>query len=437
MRTARIIIGSLLWLALALGFWAQARGFQSDGDTAEAARLLMQYSFARPQQVTLEMQQPVWTAPGNPIFMAAADGTIHRVGEIHRIDRTRGTPGRRHAWALEATAIIYPDGPLVGEDARLRFYHADGSLEWIIETLLPPRKREALVASFNEAIQDHRHEIFASLEPLIQRSVADAFLLFQHQIGPFLERHSDELDLLGADLRADIIDRRLAPAAREHLWPVVQREAEPLLEKLMGEIGQRIPWWRIGRMAVQDVFGGERVQREVRRFIEEEVSDVVEAHSDDIQQAMQKVITDVADDPDVQKTLRQSMQRIIEDERLNALIMQLVQELVIDNPTLHSILEAHWTGEEAAKAFRLAGERLEPVLAEMGHAIVADNDRIAPEFAYVLRAGLLRMDTRWYMLEQPARDVAAERPQRRVTISVYRGERPDHVPAVTPREPAP
>ncbi len=434
MRTARIIIGSLLWLALALGLWTQARGFQPGSDTSQAARLLMQYSFTRPQQIRLEMQQPVWTAPGNPIFMANRDGNVRRIGEIYRIDRTRGTPGRQYAWALEATAIIYPDAPPVDQGARLHFYHADGSLEWIIETLLPPRKREALAAAFNEAIQDHRHEIFASLEPVIQRSVADAFLLFQHQIGPFLERHSDELDLVGADLRADIIEQRLAPAAREHLWPVVQREAEPLLEKLMREIGERIPWWRIGRMAVQDVFGGERVQREVRRFIEEEVSEVVEDHGDDIQQAMQKVIEDVANDPDVQRTLRQSMQRIIEDERLNALMMQLVQELVIDNPALHSIMEAHWTGDEAVEAFRLAGERLEPVLAEMGHAIVADNDHIAPEFSYVLRAGLLRMDTRWYMLEQ---DVAVERPQRRITIPVYRGERPDHVPAVTPREPAP
>ncbi len=431
MRTVRIILGLLIWLAAVGGLWHYAHGLDAEADVARAGRLLSQYAFEHHPRIKLKMDRAVWTAPGNPIFMKNDDGTLRQIGQIETLDRTLGQRGRRYAWAVEATAMLYPGTPAIPHSAEVTYYSSDCSLEWIAQTMLPPHKRRQLAEMISEAIAEHRDEIIAALEPIIWRSVADAFTLFQQQIGPFLAEQTEQLDALAAELRADILDQRLAPVARDRVWPILMREAEPLLEKMVRETADRIPWWRLGRMTVQDVFGGRRVEREVRRFIAEEVTDVIESHSDEIEAAIQKVINEVAEDADVRQALHDSMQRLIEDHRLNALLSRMVRELVIDNPDLHAILERHWTSDEAYEAFRLAGERFEPVLADMGRLLVADNDQIAPEFSHVIRAGLLGMDQRWYLIELP--ETVADQPDTDPSppLPVRRGQFPPAVPFTT------
>jgi hypothetical protein len=88
------------------------------------------------------------------------------------------------------------------------------------------------------------------------------------------------------------------------------------------------------------------------------------------------------------------------DPQLRQLVWTIIQEVVMDNPRLHEVLQRHWQSPEAQAAFELAADRFEPTAIRISHLLFGDpHSGITPEFARVLRHEVLGKDRRWLVLQ--------------------------------------
>jgi hypothetical protein len=73
-----------------------------------------------------------------------------------------------------------------------------------------------------------------------------------------------------------------------------------------------------------------------------------------------------------------------------------LREAIADNPQLHQVWREVWSSDEAKQAIDLAGQRLEPVVRQIGDDLFGTREEgINPDFARVLRNQILGKDRRW------------------------------------------
>ena len=97
--------------------------------------------------------------------------------------------------------------------------------------------------------------------------------------------------------------------------------------------------------------------------------------------------------------LKKHFKQVAEDHELHRLIWSIVRKAVIDNETLRAELDAFMKTQETRLALRTAGDRMEPVVREIGDMIFGSRETgITPEFSRILRAQILTKDRRWFVM---------------------------------------
>ena len=73
-----------------------------------------------------------------------------------------------------------------------------------------------------------------------------------------------------------------------------------------------------------------------------------------------------------------------------------MKETLVDNERLRQVWSEVWTSDEAKRALDMAGDRLEPVIRQIGDDLFGTREGgIDPNFARVLRSQVLGKDRRW------------------------------------------
>ena len=416
MRILRIAIGIALWFALAAFLWVRLAGTPEGEMVNRIAPVLYRFAAGERREAEVKLEEPRVLAAGDPIFVIDGDGVSRQIGEVRRVVAHEGESVER------ADVLFYAGSPDLHGDARLIYYETPGSMEWVLKTMLPPDKREAVMREMSEAFAAHQDEILAALQPVAEASFREGFAVVEEDLAASLKRHKPELEKLGGKYQREIVEREIVPLVRQEIWPIVRRHAEPTAEEIGLEIWQRASLWRFGwRYAYDQSPLPERhlVEREWDRFVERDVAPVLEAHTDDFIRVQQSILSDVAKNPRVQSTVRRSLARVFDDPELQRVVWEIIRETIIDNPRLQEVLRKHWTGPEARAAFSLAAERLEPSAVRIGELLFGTRDGgITPEFARVLRNQVLGKDKRWLVLETG--DTAALRARTRRTVLACR-----------------
>jgi hypothetical protein len=141
-------------------------------------------------------------------------------------------------------------------------------------------------------------------------------------------------------------------------------------------------------------------------------------------------LTRIANDPEVQAVVADSVQRIGEDDQVRELAIGVLRRVLIHNDRLNEVLLNIWNSPEAKQAIRLTNQRLEFAITSIGVELFGDpHVAITPEFSRVLRYKVLRKDYHWFWVERghpldakPADSIA-------VVIGDARTENPFHIPA--------
>ena len=327
----------------------------------------------------------------DPIFLDTGGGDVHQVGHVLSLEKSDGKNIVHYAW--------YGDVP--ANECQLFQHHASGSLEEVVQILLPPEKRLKIKQRLAVAMSSHGEDLSRAFVPLIRDSLKRSMPVIEEELRKSVAAHRDEIDELAAEWKDEIISGRLIPLARREILPIVREHGQPPAEAIGREIWDRASLWRFGWRAVYDktpLPQKNLVQEEWKRFVKDEAVPIIEAHMDDIVVAIQRTISDIASNKTVRRELIDVAEELGSDPQAQALVRSILKETLIENERLRNVWGEVWTSDEARAAMDMAGDRLEPIVRKIGDDVFGSQEEgIDPNFARVLRTQILGKDRRWIM----------------------------------------
>ncbi len=216
------------------------------------------------------------------------------------------------------------------------------------------------------------------------------------------------------------------------MLPIIRKHGEPVAREVGEELWQRASVWSFGWRIVYDkspLPQKDLTNQEWTRFVNEEAIPVFEAHADEIAAAVRQSITEIANDPEVRKELAEAADVMASDPESQKLLRTILQESLVENQELHGVWREAWTSAEATRALEAAGNRIEPLVREIGDELLGTPDGgIEPGFARLLRNQILRKDQRWLVARSSARTSSSSA---NATIQLARESMPFPLPAFT------
>jgi len=381
------IVGVCFWIVALIGgaLWAFVRTAPS---RAASQPGLVEFLFGSHHEISAI--DPTGTLRADdPVFLRGSSGQWHQVG--HVAERA-GQPG------ATIELVWYSDHFDPGQVALVR-HENDGSLQSVLALMLPEEKRQQIQRRLSFAFEKHGEELTAAIMPLVDQSLRKSLPLIETELRQSLTRHEDDVEALLKHWNQTLVDRHLVPLARRELLPIVRQHGEPVANDIGRELWNRVSLWSFGWRAVYDrtpLPSQNLVEQEWLRFVEEEAVPVVDKHMDEIVAALQRVVRDVAADSTVRDKMASAADELADDPQTRKLATALLRDSLVENQALYDLWRGVWSSDEAREALSWAGQRLEPVVREIGETLFGSRrGGIDPAFARVLRNQVLGKDRRW------------------------------------------
>jgi hypothetical protein len=437
-------IGGLIWLAglLAIGggLMAVAAKWNGRGGRAQS---LVRFLIGRDTMVR-RVAQANTVRVGAPVFYQDTDQQWRQVGQVTStgpiasngplasIGPATDTANAGHGDA--SVTIRWYDPQLDPASFRMVAYQHRGTVAETVQVMFPKEKREAIAGMVEQSLSRHRDVLAERFLPLIEQSVRQSLPVIETEILASLRRHADEVDALGERWKDELFRQRLVPLAREQVLPIAQSHAEPVLREIGRELWDRASLWSFTWRAVYDKTPLPRrdlMREEWERFVREEAVPVIEAHADEIADALQQTIADVAKNREIRDEFGEALAAVADDPQTRRLLGVLLKETLVDNDAVRQVWIDVWTGDDARAAFESTGPLIEPLVRRLGEEIIGSPQRgIDPGFARVLRSQILGKDRQWLVavgpMDEPTdRVLTGSGPPIYPLLSVVGGEPPE------------
>lgn len=428
-RRTRTIIGLCVWGILSLlGGWALIRDFSNvDRGTAEQ---VSQFVLGRRHTIQLKFPTPQILSVSESIFERRGD-KYFRVGEIVETQHLF-SDGIDTGWTTAATAEIYSSAaPIRGTD-RLTYIPANESMSWVISSMLTGERRARINQLLQDAYFEHHREITDHFRPIIEQSLQEASVIIWEDLQRVAPEYDDRWRQVGDRYRADLVDGRLVPLLRNEIWPIIVHESQPLVNQIGEQIWSRASIWRFGWRAMYDMLPltqRDLAQQEFERFVQSDAIPVLEANLSRILQLQQEIFQKIVQNPKVQSEISASLKHVLQDQEAQAIVIDMLQRVVVNNPRLNNVLVDIWNSPRAKQVIELANDRMEYTIASIGEELFGNpRTAITPEFSRVLRFKVLHKDCQWLLLERGPED-GAMLESIDVQVGLELIENPFHVPA--------
>ncbi|MEZ6094822.1 MAG: hypothetical protein R3C03_11410 [Pirellulaceae bacterium] len=346
---------------------------------------------------------------------------------------------RVSAIAEVVTAEIYSTVPrLYQENARVDFYETSKSLEWVVETMLPPEKRRQISTLILESLEEHREELWRELQPVLANVLHESQVILQDELKTAISKRRAEFERIAGSYQTEFIEKQLLPVVETEVWPIVREETGPLVEVVGEEIWSEASVWRLAWRYIYDVSPlpqRDLTRKEFERFVDDKAIPILRSHVPEFLKTQRRVIDRVADNEKLQAVFRSGLAQLSNDEEVRRLLGEVFQEVFVDNSRLREAWLNAWKGDEMQAVMVRANEKLGPTITQIGESLFGNpTTEITPEFSEVLRSRVLFKDDRWFLLRIDS-TVSANSPANEFVVrpGTERVERPFHIPA-TPRK---
>ncbi|WP_218933524.1 hypothetical protein [Rubripirellula lacrimiformis] len=387
--------GTLFWAAvLAMAGW----GLKSDqGSSSAPIAKTMAMHWLGAQDHVIAADPTGQLKVHDPVFYQDAEGGWSQIGYVES-DSVAGDTGTS-ADSAATVAIAWNSRDIPPSACRLELYRSSGRLEDVIAVMLPDQQRQKMIDRIKVAMAQHGDQLTAAYLPLVQRSLQASLPVIEDEFRLSVGRHRDEVDSLLGRWNDQVLEDRLIPMARREILPIVRKHGEPQAEAIGRELWDKASLWRFGWRAVYDrspLPKKDLLQEEWDRFVQEQAVPVFESHMDEIADAVQQIVIDVAGNPNIRSELSEVAGQIAADPETRDLVRTILKETFVENQQLRMVWTEIWTGDEARSAFDLTSDRLEPVARQIGDDLFGTREGgINPNFARVLRNQILGKDRRW------------------------------------------
>ena len=421
----RFITGMLIWIGLIAGGVVFFR--QSTTASPVAARQIIAYLGA--QKRTLEIIAPseVVLGIGDPVFLETSSGQIEPIGMISELDfpREDSQPPVKLAWVNRATVEFLSGLPPLTKEAHVEYHTTSASLGWIGKTMLSPAKRKELRELIVNAYAIHQDELLQTFQPLIRQTIADSAKIIRDEVSLEIANHQEQIQSISRRYQSEVLEKDILPILEEEIWPIIQEESQPLVQLIGMEIWREVSVWRFGWRYLYDVAplpDKNLASKEFDRFLERKAIPILKTHLPDAIELQKVLLTKISKNEKLKQTLTDAGRKLFNDDEVKALVRKIFKNAIVDNQKLKQSIETTWRSDSALAAMRIANDRLEPTVTEIGRALFGSPvTGITPEFARVLRNRVLHKDERWLILrsmpgtDQPRNDGAAALPLRMST----------------------
>jgi len=391
------ILGVSFWaLLLITGAGLGASLWRSGGDDAsqlrESATEIARF-VTRQSTETRRLDPLGRLRRGDPVFLAEAGGGFHQAGVV---TGTLASASQTDASRIE---IDWYDAAVAPDACQMFQHHSSGRLSEVVQTLMPPEKRQRIQRRIAAAMAAHGEELAGQLAPLVEESLRESLPVIEAGFRESLARHRGELDDAAERFHRELVQQRLIPMAKQEILPIVKEHGQPPAEAIGREIWDRASLFRFGWRAIYDKSPLPRrdlLREEWKRFVDEDAVPILESHMDEIVLAIERSLRDIAANEAVREELASVAKDIAVDPQSRQLLQTILKETFVDNQRLRDVWKRVWTSAKAEQALAVTNARIEPIVRQIGDEIFgSEDDGIDPNFARVLRSQILRKDRRW------------------------------------------
>ncbi|KAA1261706.1 hypothetical protein LF1_42610 [Rubripirellula obstinata] len=384
-RSTNFYVGLAGWAIASVGaVIGLSRG--SDLSLAEFAQTTVQTLFDPAVNVEIKDESSRLRV-GDPVFLQTSFDHWTQVGSVQKLGSEPGSISL--AW--------YDDQAASGFDFSSHFQ--SGRLDEVIQTMLPAQQRDRISAKVSLLMKQHGEEMAESILPLLKTSLRQSMPVIELAIQESAARHRGEIDDLANRWNEEVVRETLIPLAREEILPIVRKHAQPVVEDMGRELWDRASLWRFGWRAVYDkspLPKQDLVQDEWDRFVQEEALPVLESHTDELVDTVQKTVQGIARNSRVRSELGNVASELSSDPAAKQLLATILRETLIDNDSLRDVWQSVWTSDEAKQILDRVGDRVEPMVREIGDELFGTPETgINANFARVLRQQILGKDRRF------------------------------------------
>ncbi|MFG0290439.1 MAG: hypothetical protein ACF8CQ_19830 [Rhodopirellula sp. JB044] len=334
----------------------------------------------------------------------------HSVSDWHEVGYVTSVRIQKGAANQITVSMFDPDA--WSDTATFTVHRNSGRMEDVLATLMPREKRAELQQRLKRAFELHAESIAKEIMPLIVESTRATVPIVESAMVESVERHRDEIDALVSRYREEIVRERIVPLVREEVLPIVRAHGQEPAESIGREVWNRASLWRFGWRAIYDkspLPERELVVEEWRRFVDEEVVPIVEDHLDEIAVAVENMIRDLAANDKLRSEIADVANTIASDPEAQRLLRTVLREAIVDNERIREAWSEIWTSADAQARLRRAGQRIEPLLRELGDELMGTREAgIEPGFARVLRNQILSKDRTWITITPGGGDMTGE-----------------------------
>ncbi|MCA9519449.1 MAG: hypothetical protein KC609_00685, partial [Myxococcales bacterium] len=276
------------------------------------------------------------------------------------------------------------------------------TVRWAAAHLFGAERRKRARALFDEYWREVRDDVQGALWPIVNRLTKELVPIVMRSLDHELRRRQARFEaLLGPHRRK--LEAELGPLFRQRVLPVIEREAAPVVTRIVNKLIDRFPTGKAGWSFIKDKLPWGRddhLKRLLQAFIQKEVEPTLRAHRDEFIAVSRRIAKKLGDDQILRRWVAKLGTRLLDDRGLRALVESLVLDATVRNPALRASV-ARILGDP--QLLQLA-ERLlrgfEPTLKRLLALFLLDStgQALDPHVAMLLRSRLLQKDRLWIRL---------------------------------------
>lgn len=402
MKKRHLIIGVTFWVAAVAVGWTVLRSELEAQSSSLSALSSDVQRWASGQHTSFEGTSTdlFQVALGDPIFAEQEDGSFLQVGlvtDLHiAYSKKPAISNNVQVQIYDAALAEYSDGFM------LEYHTTPTSLDWVVKMMIPRERQKEIAALIAKEWAVHQKEVMSQLRPVVQDGLRTAMKAVEAELPGILKAHSEDFRALGERYETDILKAEIIPLVREEILPIIEDEAVPVATEVGKALWNRVSLWAFTWRYLYDktpISKKDSVKEEFQRFIDEEALPELRSRTDQFIDVTEAIVKRSMENPRVKAAMKKNFKQVAEDPELHQLVWKIVRQAVVDNETLRRELDFHMKRHETKSAMKIAGDRLEPVVREIGDMIFGSREKgITPEFSRILRAQILTKDRRWFVM---------------------------------------
>ncbi len=406
-RTQRILVGGLIWAGALAGVVAVARAHGPD--VSQPAGRIGRWMLRPARTVEARLDGPL--AVGDPVLderrrpIGRVVGLLGPDGRALTATWHATAAGVTSSTAFDVTIAFDPEVDVPADPRLVSHAVARNDGRWILRTLLPEPKRQALFAEVRAFMADNEVEIQGFLRPLAEDAIGHGMLVLEQNLSKALEARRESIQALLDEHRV-MVKNDLLPVLKRRLGPSAKQKAQPLLRDIGRELWDQLPMWSLGWSAFVDQIPGtsrNRMDAWWAEFVENKAIPILREHEDELVKALEELIEEGARDPEVRAALGAATRRLASDPRFKAIVRGVIEEALVKPFDMRLLVERLMANPGHQARFKRLETLFAPGLQRIGRRLTVDPEtgRMDPDLARVLRRVVFDKDARWVEIQPP------------------------------------